>query len=126
VTEQEESGLAIVEQMFEGWHALDPDAILSTFADGATMQSMMKVPYHGKTEIRAMLDGFFSGATRVEVEILSRIVNGKLVVFERRDHFTFKGKLGTLPVVGVFEIEDGLIRAWREYYDWAVFERQIA
>jgi limonene-1,2-epoxide hydrolase len=29
----------------------------------------------------------------------------------------FEGKPVTLPIMGVFEIEGGRIKAWREYFD---------
>jgi limonene-1,2-epoxide hydrolase len=125
-TAQEEAALAVVDRMKAGWQAVNPDAIMATFADDAVMQSMMKAPYNGKAEIRAMLDNFFTGATAVRMEVLNRCVDGQVVTLERRDHFTHKGKSGILPAVGIFEIENGLIKVWREYYDWAMYERQIA
>ncbi|MBL9071387.1 MAG: nuclear transport factor 2 family protein [Sphingopyxis sp.] len=122
----EEAALAVVDRMKEGWQKLDGDLILSLFHDDAVMQSMMKEPYRGKAEIKAMLDGFFAIATAVRMEVLNRRVEGNVVTLERRDHFTARGKSGILPAVGIFEVEDGLIRTWREYYDWGMYERQIA
>ena len=122
----EEAALAVVDRMKEGWQKLDGDLILSLFHDDAVMQSMMKEPYRGKAEIKAMLDGFLGIATHVFQEVLNRRVEGNVVTLERRDHFTARGKSGILPAVGIFEVEDGLIRTWREYYDWGMYERQIA
>ena len=36
---------------------------------------------------------------------------------ERTDHITINGRPVVLPICGVFEIADGRITAWREYYD---------
>jgi limonene-1,2-epoxide hydrolase len=38
---------------------------------------------------------------------------------ERIDHITVGGREIALAICGVFETEDGLIKAWREYYDSA-------
>ena len=124
-TEREIEALRVIEKLKEGWEKLDRDLILSVFHDDAVMHSMMKDPYNGKAEIALMLDGFLAVATSVRMELLSQCVDGDIVVLERRDHFTVQGKSGVLPAVGVFEIENGLIRTWREYFDWAFYERQL-
>ncbi len=38
---------------------------------------------------------------------------------ERIDVFTLNGNVVELPVVGVFEITDGKITTWRDYFDMA-------
>jgi limonene-1,2-epoxide hydrolase len=38
---------------------------------------------------------------------------------ERIDFFTIGGTPVGLPICGVFEIKDGRIAAWREYFDLA-------
>ncbi|MEZ5946964.1 MAG: nuclear transport factor 2 family protein [Hyphomonas sp.] len=124
-TEIETEALKVVEKLQQGWETLDRDLILSAFHEDAVMQSMMKAPYQGKPEIAAMLDGFLAIATSVRMQVLNRCVDGNVVTLERRDHFTVHGKSGVLPAVGIFEIEDGLVRTWREYFDWAFYERQL-
>ena len=36
---------------------------------------------------------------------------------ERTDHITLNGRPVSLRITGVFEIVDGHITAWREYFD---------
>ena len=38
---------------------------------------------------------------------------------ERIDTFTMDGKKAPLPVMGTFELRDGKICAWRDYFDLA-------
>jgi limonene-1,2-epoxide hydrolase len=38
---------------------------------------------------------------------------------ERVDHFVGDQQTIVLPVVGVFEVHDGKITAWRDYFDSA-------
>jgi len=42
-----------------------------------------------------------------------------VVMNERTDYITLNGRPVTLPICGVFEIENGRIKAWREYFDLA-------
>ena len=48
------------------------------------------------------------------------MADGDLVFNERTDVMRLKnGNRVELPVVGVFEIRDGRIAAWRDYFDMA-------
>ena len=40
-----------------------------------------------------------------------------VVMNERTDRIVLNGHPVILPITGVFEIHDGKIRAWREYFD---------
>jgi len=126
LTELEERASATVDRMCHAWHALDPDEVIALFTPDGTMQSMMMEPYRGHAEIRAMLEAFFAYATDVEMKVINRCVRGNIVMLERLDHFTANGQSCALPAVGVFEVEGTKVRSWREYFDWATFERQIA
>ena len=119
-----ENPLAVVERMLAAWHALDADAVLSCFAENAVMHNMMDAPLRGKAAIRGLLDMFFAKAEKVDMEVLTRAVSGGTVLLERRDSFVWNGKSGVLPAVGVFEVHDGLIHAWREYFDRATYMKQ--
>jgi len=39
------------------------------------------------------------------------------VLTERTDRFLIKGKWVEVPVMGAFELRDGKITAWRDYFD---------
>ena len=114
----------VVDAMLAGWHALDADAVIAWFADDAVMHNMMYDPLVGKAAIRGLLDMFFANASRVEMEVLKRAESGDTVFLERRDSFSWNGCDGVLPAVGVFEVRDGLIQRWHEYFDRATYEQQ--
>jgi limonene-1,2-epoxide hydrolase len=44
-------------------------------------------------------------------------VSGNVIVNERIDQMTLGGRVITMPICGVFEIRDGRIARWTEYYD---------
>jgi limonene-1,2-epoxide hydrolase len=46
-----------------------------------------------------------------------------VVMNERLDRVTFGGQLAELRSCGVFEIEDGRIKAWRDYFDTGALGR---
>ncbi len=41
------------------------------------------------------------------------------------DHFLVGEKRGSVPRVGVFELRDGKIAAWRDYWNARQFESQL-
>ena len=45
---------------------------------------------------------------------------------ERTDIMMMSGKKVAVRVMGVFEFKDGLISAWRDYWDLAQFQSQMA
>jgi limonene-1,2-epoxide hydrolase len=51
------------------------------------------------------------------------VANGNVVMNERIDTLTVGGKEISLPVCGVFELDDeGRITGWRDYFDMAKFQ----
>jgi len=44
---------------------------------------------------------------------------------ERRDIFAFANGRIDLPVMGTFEVRDGKIAAWRDYFDLGMFMSQM-
>ena len=51
---------------------------------------------------------------------------GQVVVNERTDRFTFGGTRISIPVAGIFEVVDGRITYWRDYFDAAVMTQQLS
>lgn len=62
---------------------------------------------------------------RIELEVENLGVINGLVFMQRVDDFHFNGRHGRVPVIGVLEIDGGLIREWREYYDRATLENAV-
>ena len=45
------------------------------------------------------------------------MASADVVMNERTDRITLNGRPVTLPMAGVFEMHEGRIAAWREYFD---------
>jgi limonene-1,2-epoxide hydrolase len=75
----------------------------------------------GPRALQDTLAGFFSLCTGVDWEILRQVSTGDLVrgtvLNERDDRIEIHGRRASLPVAGVFEVRDGLIILWRDYFD---------
>ena len=77
----------------------------------------------GPQGLRDTLTGFFGMCTEIDWEILRQTSTGTVqngtVLNEREDRFEIHGRWVTLPVAGIFEVRDGLITLWRDYFDKA-------
>jgi limonene-1,2-epoxide hydrolase len=58
-------------------------------------------------------------------ELLNIASNDRVVFTERVDVFEMMGKRITFRVNAVFEVENGKIAAWREYYDRVDLAKQL-
>jgi limonene-1,2-epoxide hydrolase len=67
----------------------------------------------------AFIEGFFGMCQDLVIENVNVAVNGDVVLTERIDTFTVGEVVAPLRVMGTFEIRDGKISAWRDYFDLA-------
>ncbi len=51
--------------------------------------------------------------------------NGPIVMTERVDRFIGRDRIVSLPVMGIFEVHDAVISAWRDYSDLRQFTAQV-
>ena len=63
--------------------------------------------------------------TALPWEILHILADGNVVMTERLDHFLAGNNRVSVPCMGVFELRDGKISAWRDYWDAKQFESQM-
>ena len=116
---------AIVREFCAVWSTRDIDGILAWFADDAVYHNVPIAPVRGHAEIRGVLEMFVPPASKIAFEVLAIASRGNLVFTERVDRFTVGDKEIALPVAGVFEVRDGKIAAWRDYFDLASYQRQL-
>ncbi|MEM6707252.1 MAG: limonene-1,2-epoxide hydrolase family protein [Pseudomonadota bacterium] len=116
-----------VMQLIDAFNRNDLDAIVACFAEDAVYHNMPMEPLTGTAAIRAGLQVFLNDATAVEwiVHHLLESADGT-VLTERLDRFELNGRWLEIPVMGTFEVDGSRIRAWRDYFDLADFQRQMA
>ncbi len=76
-------------------------------------------PAVGREATLAFLDGFFGMFSGTTVDIVHLAVRDDVVLTERVDTLTLGEHSAALPVMGTFELRDGRICAWRDYFDLA-------
>jgi limonene-1,2-epoxide hydrolase len=112
---------ALVREFCDAWIRMDPDELAEYFTDDGVYHNIPMAPMEGKENIRAGLAGMKAMISSIRFDIHHQVASGDIVMNERTDHLVMGDNQVALPVVGVFEIADGKIRAWRDYFDMAQF-----
>jgi limonene-1,2-epoxide hydrolase len=112
----------IVRDFLAAWPAKKIDELMSYFTDDAVYHNIPVAPVKGKKDIRDVFTSFLS-AFSIELIVVNAAASGNLVFTERIDRFDMNGKRFDLPVNGVFELRNGKIASFRDYFDLASFER---
>ena len=75
----------------------------------------------GADGMRGVLTGFFAACEELDWVIVRQTSSGDstsgTVLNERDDRLKIHGQWRSLPLAGVFEIRDGKITLWRDYFD---------
>ncbi|MCU0669508.1 MAG: nuclear transport factor 2 family protein [Myxococcota bacterium] len=118
---------ALVRDLIDAFNANDVDRVLGFFAADAVYHNMPVQPVTGTAAIRAVLVGFMGMASEIDwvLRNLAETQEG-VVLTERLDRFLVRGRWIELPVMGAFEVRDGRITAWRDYFDMKQFQDQLA
>jgi limonene-1,2-epoxide hydrolase len=111
---------AMIREFFKAWERRDVDHIVSCFTDNAVYHNVPLEPIVGKVAIREFVSRHADRPPR-HFEIHHQVVSGGVVMNERTDYATIGGREVVLPICGIFDIEDGRIKAWREYFDTGAF-----
>ncbi|GEM30278.1 limonene-1,2-epoxide hydrolase [Nocardia neocaledoniensis NBRC 108232] len=101
------------------WAHGSADELAEYFTDDAIYHNIPMSAVTGRSAIRDFLAGFIGAFGGIEFHIRHQVAEGNLVFNERVDTFRLAEQTIELPVTGVFEIADGRIRAWRDYFDMA-------
>ena len=119
------SNTQIVMDFIQAWNDCNWDGIEAAFADDVVYHNIPMAPLNGKAEAMQMIRGM--QPKEVDWEVLHIAEAGNAVLTERVDNFVMAdGKEVSLPVMGTFEIEDGRIKAWRDYFDLPSFTSQMS
>jgi limonene-1,2-epoxide hydrolase len=95
----------------------DYDSALAFLAEDVEYQNMMLPAVQGRQVVRDTLEALLALCTDSEWVIHRQVTSGTTVMNERTDRFQMHGRWVDLPVAGVFEVRDGQIVLWRDYFD---------
>ena len=116
----------IIRAFVDAFNVMDLDRIMDFFDDEAVYHNIPMEPVSGVDAIRGVLQGFVSMASKMDW-VLHRIAEDPdgNVLTERTDRFFIGEQWVEIPVMGIFEIRDRKICAWRDYFDLGQFQRQL-
>jgi limonene-1,2-epoxide hydrolase len=86
-------------------------------ADDVVYHNIPMDPAVGIEAAIAFIDAFFAMCDGMDIETVHLAVRGDVVLTERIDTFRLGEIVAPLPVMGTFEVRDGKISAWRDYFD---------
>jgi limonene-1,2-epoxide hydrolase len=113
----EEDAERVVRDFCATFEKHDAEALRPFFTDDVVYHNMPMDPAVGADDAVAFIAGFFAMCESMVIETLHLAVRGNVVLTERVDTFTVGQIVAPLPVMGTFEIRDGKISAWRDYFD---------
>ncbi len=114
----------LVTDFCRAWSNRNIEELVAYFSEDAVYHNMPMPPMKGKPAIQVILSQIIAPASAIEFEIRHVAESGNVVFTERIDRFHMGGKKVELPVAGVFEMKDGKIVAWRDYFDMPTWTRQ--
>ena len=97
----------------------DYDNGLKYIAPGCEYDNVPMGKVTGPQGVRAVLEPFFAPTIENQFVIKRELASGNTVILERLDRHLLPTGWVELPVTGIFEVEDGKITLYRDYFDLA-------
>lgn len=105
-----------VETFLEALRSQDFDTIDALLADDLVYQNVGFPTIRGGRRVAKMMRGM-EGKIGFDVKIHRNVAEGSTVLNERTDAMVFGPLRVQFWVCGVFEVHDGRITLWRDYFD---------
>ncbi|GAA0214276.1 limonene-1,2-epoxide hydrolase family protein [Actinomadura nitritigenes] len=113
--------IQIVREFLSALEALDVDRALALAAPGMVYQNVPLPPARGLPAVEKTLRAMTRYGTGFEARVHNIAANGPVVLTERTDVLEAGAWRAEFWVCGTFEVHDGLITLWRDYFDWTTF-----
>ena len=125
-----ESPIEVVRRFCAAWSDNTGAVELAAFfAEDAVYHNIPQEPVTGRENIANTIASVLRpgppGIESIDFRVINIAANGPVVMTERVDAFKTPNKSFELPVMGIFEINDGKISAWRDYFDMAQFTSRM-
>ena len=113
-----------VEAFLRALAASDLEAAIGMTSDDIVYQNVPLPPARGRAAFEKQMRSFQKFTDGFEVAVRNIAANGPVVLTERVDTLIVRGARAEFWVCGTFEVRDGRIALWRDYFDWATFSVQ--
>ena len=119
--ESPRSNEQIVREFIAAWSNLDADELVSFFTEDGIYFNIPAAPVQGTSKLKQFIGGFIASWTKTDWDIINILADGDVVMVERLDRTEVGDKKVDLPCFGIFEMQDGKIKVWRDYFDMNTF-----
>lgn len=87
-------------------------------------------PIKGRADAKKFLEPFFQKDPLIvpfvfKTDVKHVVASGGTVMLDRVDSFTIAGKTWEVPVATLFEMKNGKITVWKDYFDQAQFQAPL-
>jgi limonene-1,2-epoxide hydrolase len=125
-----ESPIEVVRRFCAAWKDnLGATELAAFFTDDAVYHNIPMAPVTGREAIAKNIASFIRpgapGIESIDFRVRNIAANGPVVMTERVDVFKLPNKSFELQVMGTFEVSDGKIKAWRDYFDQSQFASRM-
>ncbi|MFZ0706424.1 MAG: limonene-1,2-epoxide hydrolase family protein [Candidatus Korobacteraceae bacterium] len=119
------TAIVIIRDFIDACVRADVDEFMSYFTEDAVWWNAPWKEISGRTAIGQALQKGKEQMKALPWEVRHIVADGNIVMTERVDNFEVQGKRVSVPCMGIFELRDGKIAAWRDYWDLKSFEAQM-
>ncbi len=116
----------VVRDFCDAFDGRNAEALRPYFTDDVVYHNIPLEPAVGIDATIAFIDGFFGMCDGMTIEMVGIAVRDNLVLTERIDTFTVGEVVAPLPVMGAFDVRDGKICAWRDYFDLGQITKMLS
>ncbi|MFT7653367.1 MAG: limonene-1,2-epoxide hydrolase [Limisphaerales bacterium] len=120
------SDVETIREFINCWSTLDAPRLANYFTEDGIYYNMPAKPVAGRVAVEKFIAGFIANWTETSWEILNIAGEGHTVFCERLDKTKTQNGDVDLPCLGVFEMRDGKIQVWRDYFDMGTFMKAMS
>ena len=115
----------VVTELIRACEARDLDAVTALVTDDIEYDNVPIGKVFGPEGVRRVLSGGVTeAASEVEWTVHRQVSSGTTVMNERTDRFLVGGRWIEIPIAAVFEVTDGRVSLWRDYFDLETYRLQ--
>ncbi len=115
----------VVDLFLERIEACDVTGAVALMAPDCEYDNVPMGKIIGPEAIAAALRPMLESCSEIDWPVSRQVTDETTVFNERLDRFHLPHGWVEMPVTGVWEVRDGLITLWRDYFDEATYRNQL-
>jgi limonene-1,2-epoxide hydrolase len=119
------SPVPVVERFMEFLRRGDLDEAVALLAENVRYENVGLPTVHGRERVRRLFGRAYDAGGGFDVVVHTICADGASVLTERTDFLTFRKLHVRLWVCGRFDVRDGQIVLWRDYFDFLNFNTAL-